>query len=134
MVQKVAVSREFEARLRQAVTGKLSLSTQQKMGTFFELEKDKAAKGEMGSAFHQLCPSYSGTLTPTAIRLWETFTFYLVNGHGVRPQESGPRCLAKGVQGATCVRCLEHFPSCFGSRLVDEHGTRPRQFGPRYLR
>ena len=27
-------------------TGKLSLSTQQKMGTFFELGKDKAAKGE----------------------------------------------------------------------------------------
>ena len=36
----------------------------------------------MGSAFHQLCPRYSGTLTPTAptaIRLWETFTFYLVS-------------------------------------------------------
>ena len=34
----------------------------------------------MGSAFHQLCPRYSGTLTPTAptaIRLWETFTFTL---------------------------------------------------------
>ena len=33
----------------------------------------------MGSAFHQLCPRYSGFLTPTApiaIRLWETFTFY----------------------------------------------------------
>ena len=45
MVQKVAVSREFESRLRRAVTGKLSLSTQQKMGTFFELG-DKAAKGE----------------------------------------------------------------------------------------
>ena len=45
MVQKVAVSREFEARLRHAATGKLSLSTQQKMGTFFELGKDKAAKG-----------------------------------------------------------------------------------------
>ena len=32
----------------------------------------------MGSAFHQLCPRYSGTLTPTAptaIRLWDTFTF-----------------------------------------------------------
>ena len=36
----------------------------------------------MGSAFHQLCPRYSGTLTPTAptaIRLWETFTFTLLN-------------------------------------------------------
>ena len=32
----------------------------------------------MGSAFYQLCPGYSGTLTPTAlmaIRPWETFTF-----------------------------------------------------------
>ena len=31
----------------------------------------------MGSAFHQLCPKYSGALTPTtptAIRLWGTFT------------------------------------------------------------
>ena len=44
--RKVAVSHEFEARLRHAATGKLSLSTQQKMGTFFELGKDKAAKGE----------------------------------------------------------------------------------------
>ena len=35
----------------------------------------------MGSAFHQLCPRYSGTLTPTAptaIRLWDTFTFTLM--------------------------------------------------------
>ena len=35
----------------------------------------------MGSAFHQLCPRYSGTLTPTAptaIKLWDTFTFTLV--------------------------------------------------------
>ena len=46
MVQKVAVSREFEARLRHSATGKLSLSTQQKVGTFFELGKDKAARGE----------------------------------------------------------------------------------------
>ena len=46
MVHKVAVSRESEARLRHAATGKLSLSTQHKMGTFFELGKDKAAKGE----------------------------------------------------------------------------------------
>ena len=46
MVQKVAVSGEIEARLHHAATGKRSLSTQQKMGTFFELGKDKAAKGE----------------------------------------------------------------------------------------
>ena len=33
----------------------------------------------MGSAFHQLCPRYSDTLTPnapTAIRLCETITFF----------------------------------------------------------
>ena len=32
----------------------------------------------MGSAFHQLCPRYNGTITPstpTAIRLWKTFSF-----------------------------------------------------------
>ena len=34
MVQKVAVKREYEAGLRHAATGKLSLSVQQKMGTF----------------------------------------------------------------------------------------------------
>ena len=43
---EIAVSREFEARLRHVATGKLTLSTQQKMGTFFELGKDKAVKGE----------------------------------------------------------------------------------------
>ena len=46
MVQKAGESRVFEAQLRHVATGKLSLSTQQKMGTFFELGKDKAAKGE----------------------------------------------------------------------------------------
>ena len=47
MVQKVALSHELDtATLRCAATRKLSLSTQQKMGTFFELGKDKAAKGE----------------------------------------------------------------------------------------
>ena len=45
MVQKVAVSREFEARLPMRPLEN-SLSTQQKMGTFFILGKDKAAKGE----------------------------------------------------------------------------------------
>ena len=50
------------------------------MRTFFELGKAKAASEirGMGSAFHQLCLRYSGTLTPTAptaIRLWETFTY-----------------------------------------------------------
>ena len=45
MVKKVAVKREFEAGLRHATTGKLSLSSQQYSGTFFELGKDKAARG-----------------------------------------------------------------------------------------
>ena len=44
-MQKVAVSREFEARLRHAATGKLSVNPAE-LGTFFELGKDKAAKGE----------------------------------------------------------------------------------------
>ena len=48
MVQKVAVSREFEARLRHAATGKLSLSTQQKMGTFFELGRIRQRKENRG--------------------------------------------------------------------------------------
>ena len=43
MVQKVAVSREFEA-LR--LENSLCQPSAQKMGTFFELGKDKAAKGE----------------------------------------------------------------------------------------
>ena len=45
MVQKVAVKREFEARLRHAATGKLSLSTQQLMDTFFKLGNDKERDG-----------------------------------------------------------------------------------------
>ena len=49
----------------------------------------------------------------------------LVNGHGVRPQELGKRCLAKRVQGVTCDRRPEHLHACFGMRLVDEHGMRP---------
>ena len=44
--RKRELERELEAGLRHAATGQLSLSTQQKMGTFFELGKDKAAKGE----------------------------------------------------------------------------------------
>ena len=45
MAQKVAVSHEFEARLRHAATGKLCQPSR-KMGTIFELGTDKAAKGE----------------------------------------------------------------------------------------
>ena len=46
MALKVAVSREFEARLRHAATGKLSVNPAENGYTFFELGNDKAAKGE----------------------------------------------------------------------------------------
>ena len=69
---------------------------------------------------------------PTSIRrpepLAACFGMRLVDGHGVRPQELGPRCLAKRVQGATCVRRPEHLPACFSMRLVDGHGMRPQEF------
>ena len=75
---------------------------------------------------------------PTCVRrpdrLPACFGMRLVDGHSVRPQELGLRCLAKRVQGANCVRRQEHLPAYFGMRLVDKHVTRPRQFGPRYLR
>ena len=81
MVQKVAVKREFEAGLPHATTGKLSLLTQQCIGTFFRNREEQASgRRGMGSAFQQLCSRYSGTLiptAPTAITLWETFSpFY----------------------------------------------------------
>ena len=70
MVQKVAVSREFEARLRHAATGKLSLSTQQKMGTFFELGKNKAAKGEgWAPPFISCAQDTVGLYPPLPLRL-----------------------------------------------------------------
>ena len=73
----------FNAGLGHATTGKLILSTQQQMGPFFELGKDKAGKRRgMGSAFHLLWPRYSGTLKPhyipVAIRLWDIFTFFFL--------------------------------------------------------
>ena len=45
MVQKIATKREFEARLRHVATGKLCQPSI-KWIPFFELGKDKAAKGE----------------------------------------------------------------------------------------
>ena len=56
MVQKVAVSREFEARLRHAATVKISLSTQQKMGTFFELGKIRQRKERDGLRLSSAVP------------------------------------------------------------------------------
>ena len=73
MVQKVAVRREFEAGPRHATTVNPAVN-----GYFFREGQGSEMRG-MGSAFHQLCPIYSRTLNPTAptaIRLWETFTFY----------------------------------------------------------
>ena len=74
---------EFEAGLRHPTTGKLSLSTKQQMGTFFESGKDKASTGEEWASFvfNLPCPRYSGTLTAythTAIPLlfypfWKAF-------------------------------------------------------------
>ena len=68
----------------------------------------------MGSAFHQLCPRYSGTLTPTAptaIRLWETFTFY-PDANSIDPVQTpqyavsdlGQHCLPKGISMQNTVK------------------------------
>ena len=46
-------------------------------------------------------------------RLPVCFVMHLVDGHVVRPQELGTRCLAKRVQAATCVSRPEHLPDCF---------------------
>ena len=63
----------------------------------------------MGSAFHQLCPRYSGTLTPTAptaIRLWDTFTFFFFYHHyTVMSLEvnSGTNFIASGTKRPACA-------------------------------
>ena len=71
----------------------------------------------MGSAFHQLCPRYSGTLTPTAptaIRLWETFTILIsrdpcicdmevVNKEGVFPLRWKSEKVWEGVGGGCWI-------------------------------
>ena len=57
----------------------------------------------MGSAFHQLCPRYNGTLAPTAsiaIRLWETF-FYLRDRICSIFSGPGKFCLAHGLRQLT---------------------------------
>ena len=66
-------------------------------------------------------------------RLPGWFSIRLVDGHGVRPQELGPRCLAKRLQGAICVRRQERLPGWFSIRLVDGHVVRPQKLGPRCL-
>ena len=61
----------------------------------------------MGSAFHQLCPRYSGTLTPTAptaIRLWDTFTFtFLV----LPPKNDNYVSTVEFFNGKMAIKC--HF-------------------------
>ena len=51
-------------------------------GYLFRIRESKGSgRRGMDSAFHQLCPRYSGTLNPTAptaIRLWNTFTFFSI--------------------------------------------------------
>ena len=64
MVQKVPVSREFEARLRHAATGKLSLSTQQKMGTFFELGRIRQRKERDGLRLSSAVPKIQWDSNP----------------------------------------------------------------------
>ena len=56
----------------------------------------------MGSAFHQLCPRYHGTLTPsapTANRLWETFTLLLF--HFVKPA-----CSERDIAVTILLKCM----------------------------
>ena len=54
----------------------------------------------MGSAFHQLCPRYSGTLTPY-ISLWETFyKCYFSTAPGRVAQSVGHLTRKSGVLGS----------------------------------
>ena len=57
--------------------GKSSLNSA-KTGTFLNNEGYGSKKREIGSAFHMLCPIYSGALSLTGTRLLEicTFSFY----------------------------------------------------------
>ena len=71
----------------------------------------------MGSAFHQLCPRYSGTLTPTAPtanRLWETSTFtYFQMTNSVLNDPKGP-------ENIVCTIMMYG-----GDALRPPHGTSP---------
>ena len=55
----------------------IGLLKSRERGTLSNMGKIRQRKERDGSAFHFLCQKYSLTSTaPTAIRLWETFTFY----------------------------------------------------------
>ena len=67
---------EIAAGLHHATTGKLCQSSTN--GHFFELGKDKAAKGEGWFRLKSAVPKVqwnSNPTAPTANRLWETFSF-----------------------------------------------------------
>ena len=69
MVQKVAVRCEFEAggfAMRRLETLSVSPAA---MGTFSELGKDKAAKGERWAPHFISCAQDTVALTPTTLRL-----------------------------------------------------------------
>ena len=73
-MQKVVVKREFEARIRHAATEKLSLNPAVN-GYLFELEKD-IWQGKERDKLSLSSAMPKPPTAPTAIRLWETFTFY----------------------------------------------------------
>ena len=69
MVQKGAVRCEFEVGLRHATTGKFSVNPAVN-GYLFRVNEGQGNESRgMVSTFHQLCPRYSGTLTPLPLRL-----------------------------------------------------------------
>ena len=79
MVQKVA-RKVVSSRLGLAMQDWKNLSVNPAVNEYLFLIREGygSERRGMGSTFHQLCLRYSGTLTPTAptaIRLWETFTF-----------------------------------------------------------
>ena len=77
--------REFEAGLRYAMTGNSLCQRSSKWEAFLNSGMIRHRKKRDGLPFHQLCPRYSGTLTPTAptaIRLWATFTYPYCGTHG----------------------------------------------------
>ena len=101
-------------------------------GYIFRIREGKGSERRgMGSTFHQLCPIYSRTLTPTAPtapRLLETFTIYyglfmlsdiehLIVFQGVILWDLKDRCLVRRFQGVTQGMYAIH--SCFGGLNQD---------------
>ena len=87
----------------------------------------------MGSAFHQLCPRYSGALTPTApkaIRLRETFTFTVAS------PPSGPATPTAARTRFKCQKCdIEHLRFYFSGIMPHVTAlTRYPQSGPEVIK